>query len=298
MTHWKQLLLSLYYEGSRPYRAAYRRRAAARGALPIVVLFYHRVADEQPTPWTVSNDLFRRQIDWLERRFDLISLEEAQRRIRERDSTRPAVAITFDDGYSENCRHALPLLVRRAIPCTYFTTLWNVQRGLPFAHDQVLGYEFPANTLDELRAMADAGIEIGSHCRHHDDLALIGDRQRLYDEVVVARRELGELVGHPVRYIAFPYGHYLNIRTDALAMAREAGYLGYCSGYGGYNLPGEDPFHLQRMHVDAGMIRLKNRATIDPRRLEPPRFRTRPYDIHPDTSEPASCCSNCSARAN
>jgi len=283
MSPWKQLLLSVYSRGSGPYRAWYRRRAAARGSLPIVVLFYHRVADERPTGWTVSNDLFRRQIDWLERHFELISLEEAQRRIRQRRSDRPAVAITFDDGYAENCRHAIPLLVRRGIPCTYFATLWNVQRGQPFAHDQTLGFDFPANTLDQLRAMADSGIEIGSHCRHHDDLALVADRDQLYDEVVTAGRELGELIGQPIRYITFPFGHYLNIRTDALAMAREAGYLGYCSGYGGYNLPGEDPFHLQRIHADPDMVRLKNRATIDPRRLEPPRFRTRPYVPHSGT---------------
>ena len=276
MSPWKQFLLNLYYHGSRPYRASYRRRAVGRGALPVVVLFYHRVADERLTPWTVSNDLFRRQIDWLQDRFALISLEEAQRRIREGHNTEPCVAITFDDGYAENCRHAIPLLIKRRIPCTYFATLWNVQRGQPFDHDLTRGYDFPANTIDQLRAMADSGIEIGSHCRHHNDLALLRDRDQLYDEVVIAGRELADLIGRPMRYIAFPFGHYLNLRTDALDMAREAGYLGFCSGYGGYNLPGEDPFHIQRMHVDADMVRMKNRATIDNRRLEPPRFRTQP----------------------
>jgi peptidoglycan/xylan/chitin deacetylase (PgdA/CDA1 family) len=248
------------------------------------VLFYHRVADEHPTEWTVSNDLFRRQIDWLQARCELISLEEAQRRIRRPHNTRPAVAITFDDGYAENCRYAIPLLIKRRIPCTYFATLWNVRHGQPFEHDRALGLELPANTIDELRAMADSGIEIGSHCRHHDDLALVDDHDRLHDEVVAAGGELAGLVGHPVRYIAFPFGHYLNIRTDALAMARGAGYLGFCSGYGGYNLPGEDPFHLQRIHADGDMIRLRNRAAIDPRRLEPPRFRTRPFGDYLETT--------------
>ena len=276
MSPFKQLLLNIYYHGSRPYRGARRRRAESRGDLPIVVLFYHRVADDQQTPWTVPNELFHRQIDWLESYFDMISLEEAQQRIREGCNTRPSVAITFDDGYAENCRHAIPLLVKRRIPCTYFTTLWNVQRGHPFEHDRARGYDFPANTPEQLRAMADSGIEIGCHCRHHEDMAKF-DHDRLYDEVVVAGQELGRLIDRPIRYIAFPFGHYMNIRTDALQMAREAGYLGFCSGYGGYNLPGEDPFHLQRMHVDADMIRLKNRASIDPRRLEPPRFRSRPY---------------------
>ena len=91
MPLWKQLLLNLYYHGSSPYRAWYRRHTTARGTLPIVVLFYHRVADEQPTAWTVSNDLFRRQIGWLQDHFEMISLEEVQRRLREGRSNGPAV---------------------------------------------------------------------------------------------------------------------------------------------------------------------------------------------------------------
>jgi peptidoglycan/xylan/chitin deacetylase (PgdA/CDA1 family) len=180
------------------------------------------------------------------------------------------------------------LLIKYKIPCTYFATLSNCQTGQPFSHDRALGHDFPPNTIDQLRAMADGGIEIGAHCRHHDDLALVDDPDRLCDEVVTAREELADAIGHPVRYLAFPFGHYLNLRTDLIDMARRAGYLGFCSGYGGYNLPGEDPFHIQRFHVDGEMIRLRNRATIDPRLLEPPRFRTRPYT---PPSEPLPCYS-------
>ena len=54
-----------------------------------------------------------------------------------------AVAITFDDGYAENCRQAIPLLVRNQIPCTYFVTLENVLEGKPFAHDVAHADRFP-----------------------------------------------------------------------------------------------------------------------------------------------------------
>ena len=46
-----------------------------------------------------------------------------------------------------------------------------------------------------------------------------------------------------------------------------------CSAYGDYNFPGDDPFHIRRIHVD-DMLRLKNWGTIDPRRLRPAAFRT------------------------
>ena len=71
---------------------------------------------------------------------------------------------------------------------------------------------------------------------------------------------------------AFPFGQYVNLSSEAFRLAWEAGYEGVCSAYGGYNFPGDDPFHLQRIHVDDDMIRLKNRATVDPRKIGTPRF--------------------------
>jgi peptidoglycan/xylan/chitin deacetylase (PgdA/CDA1 family) len=273
MPFWKHLLLNLYYEGSRPYRWCETCRAARRGMVPIAVLFYHRVADEHPNDWTVSNAMFARQIEWLASRFEMISLGEVQRRLRAGRSTRPAVSITFDDGYSENCRRAIPLMIERRIPCTCFATLHNILTGESFRHDAAAGCDAPPNTLEQLRAMADAGIEIGAHGRRHVDLAAIRDPARLFDEVVAARDELADALGRPIRYFAFPFGQYESLSSEVFALARESGYEGVCSAYGGYNVPGDDPFHLQRIHVDNDMIRLKNRSTVDRRKIAPPRFR-------------------------
>ena len=143
-----------------------------------------------PNPWTVSNAMFARQIGWLRAHFELISLDEAQRRIRAGHNPRPCVSITFDDGYADNCQRAIPLLVERRIPCTYFVTLHNVLTGEPFPHDLATGSDAPPNTLEQLRAMAAAGIEIGAHGCRHADLGAIRDPARLCDEVVAARDEL------------------------------------------------------------------------------------------------------------
>ncbi|MBN2022268.1 MAG: polysaccharide deacetylase family protein [Pirellulales bacterium] len=270
---WKSLLLSTYYHGSRPYRSWALRRAAARGRVPIVIFFYHRVADDGLGSWTLSNRQFARQMDWLQSRFEMLSLDDAQRRLREGRSERPAVCVTFDDGYAENNDAAIPLLIERKIPCTYFVTLHNVLSGEPFAHDVALGNPRRPNTLAQLRDMAAGGIEIAAHCRHHDDLGKIHDPARLEDEIVAAGRELADALGQPVRYLAVPFGHYVNLSAEAVALARRAGYRGLATAYGGYNYPGDDPFLLQRIHGDPELARLKNRATIDPRNAHVPRFR-------------------------
>jgi peptidoglycan/xylan/chitin deacetylase (PgdA/CDA1 family) len=271
MTIQKQLLLKLYYYVSCPYRWWNHRRKLVKGRVPLVLLVYHRIADDEATPWTISNRKFCREIRWLESRFELISLKEAQERIRINLNVRPCVSITFDDGYADNCAKAIPLLLEKRIPCTYFVSLRNVLEGEPFLHDLSHGKNFLPNNLEQLRCMAREGIEIGAHSYSHVDLGKATDEQ-LYSEVVVAGIRLQRALGYPVTRFAFPFGEYDNLNPTAFLLAKQAGYEAACSAYGGYNFPGGDAFHLQRIPVDGSLIRLKNRATIDPRKIKTNRF--------------------------
>jgi hypothetical protein len=88
-----------------------------------------------------------------------------------------------------------------------------------------------------------------------------------------------------VRYFAFPYGKRENLSSAAFAVTKTAGYEGACSAYGGFNFPGDDAFHLQRVPVDNHLIRLKNWTTIDPRKRRLPRFE---YDQAASCSEAAA----------
>jgi peptidoglycan/xylan/chitin deacetylase (PgdA/CDA1 family) len=276
MSRLKQMLLSVYYHGTRPVRAWHHRHLVESGRVPIISLYWHRVADDRANPWTVSNDLFTRQIEWLQKRFKFISLEDAQWRIRQGDNREPCVCVTFDDGYADNCRHAIPLLIKKRIPCTYFVTVRNILEGEPFAHDIAMGHHPAPNSSAQLCAMGAAGIEIGSHSFTHANLGPISDPLALYREVVTAKDELQKLLGRPIRYFAFPYGLYNNLNPVAFELAKKAGYLGVCSAYGGFNFPGDDYFHLQRISADNSLIQVKNWVTMDPRKLHTRRFEYQP----------------------
>jgi peptidoglycan/xylan/chitin deacetylase (PgdA/CDA1 family) len=244
-----------------------------------MVLFYHRIADDLASPWTMSNRMFERQIRWLKRHFEMVSLAEAQHRVSGDHNHQPCVTITFDDGYADNCRRALPLLIEEKIPCTYFVSSQHVIDGVPFSHDVANGRPLAPNTPRQIRELASSGIDIGAHTRTHADLGRITDPNLLVDELVGARQELEELTSASVRYFAFPYGQHVNLSAPAFQLARSAGYAGVCSAYGGYNLPGDDPFHLQRIPADDSMIQLKNWTTFDPRKLRSTRryeYQTQP----------------------
>jgi peptidoglycan/xylan/chitin deacetylase (PgdA/CDA1 family) len=269
----ESLALGLYYNATLPYRAWSRRRRSRAGRAPVAIVFYHRVADTTANPWTASNRTFARQIAWLKRHFDLVSLAEAQRRLASGQNERAAVSITFDDGYADNCQQALPLLIHEQIPCTYFVSTRYVLEQKAFPHDADRGQPLAPNTPEQIRALADAGIEIGCHTRNHANMGVVRDRAELHEELVVSRAELERLTHRPVRYFAFPYGQPMHMTSEAFMLAREVGYAAVCSAYGGFNFPGDDTFHLQRIHADNDLLRLKNWLTVDPRKLRStPRF--------------------------
>lgn len=282
MQSWKCLLLSTYFNVTLPVRRQAAALRAKLGVEPVSILFYHRVADAHPNDWTMPCKTFAKQIDWIERHFDIISLEEAQRRIGSGVNSRPSVALTFDDGYTDNCEFALPLLLRKNLPFTYFVTSHNVIDGTPFPHDSAAGVPLRPNSIAELRSLAQAGVEIGAHTRTHPDLGPITDRQQLEEQIIGSRTDLKNALGCDVRYFAFPYGLHENMNQLAFQIAYEAGFKGVCSAYGAYNQPGDDPFNLQRIHADVELVRVKNWLSVDPRKTVIEPFDPGDYQLNVD----------------
>jgi peptidoglycan/xylan/chitin deacetylase (PgdA/CDA1 family) len=277
----KDALLNAYYLATLSNRRRAAVDRAARGMEPVNVLFYHRVADEHPNGWTMPTEMFARQIRWLKEQFDVVDLAEAQRRIASGRNSRPTVAITFDDGYADNMQFAVPLLVKEEIPFTYFVSTNHVFGNRPFPHDESVGRPLAPNTVSQLRELAAAGVEIGAHNRNHIHLGVVS-ADVIEDEIVGSKHDLEQALEREIRYYAFPYGQPSDLSTAAFQIAYLAGYRGVCSAYGGYNFPNDDPFHLERIHADCEMVRLKNWLTVDSRKLrfplhfEPGDFRREP----------------------
>ena len=263
----KEPLLGMYYLATLPLRRRLAAQLVAAGEAPIMALYYHRVADEHPNDWTISTTRFKEEIVWLRERFEIISLLEAQQRMAAPVNRTAAVCITFDDGYADNCREALPWLLDEQIPFTYFVTTGNILEGRPFVHDVRQGRPLEPNTREQIRVLAEAGVEIGAHTRNHPNLGAPLPPDILESEIVGSKRDLEAIIGRQVRYFAFPFGLQRNLSTAAFETAYRAGYWGVCSAYGDYNMPGDDPFHIHRIHGDPSWARFCNWMTADPRKF-------------------------------
>ncbi|MEZ6089503.1 MAG: hypothetical protein R3C05_16035 [Pirellulaceae bacterium] len=80
MSNFRRLLTDLRRVLTGPSRRLRIRRMCAQGKAPISVLFYHRVADSHPNGWTIPTAMFEAQMDWIRDRFDVIDMQELQRR--------------------------------------------------------------------------------------------------------------------------------------------------------------------------------------------------------------------------
>ena len=221
--------------------------------------------------------MFEEQIEWLQSHFDILTLGEVQNRMISGNSG-PAVAITFDDGYADNSLTAIPYLINQRIPATYFVSSDFVKSGQAFPHDNQDGNNSTANGLESIRAMHRSGIEIGVHSRSLRDLGGITDPEVLFDELVVARDEMEDLIEGRVKYFAFAQGQGEYSKDKIFRMAKMYGFQGICSAYGGVNSPGSDPFHLHRISGVAELIRIKNWLSLDPKMVLKSKYKVPPLE--------------------
>lgn len=89
----------------------------------VTVLLYHAVISSPlavPDWCFLDERIFRQQLEYLARHFEVVSLHEALRRLRHRMVERPTAVLTFDDGFQSVHDVAFPILKRMGLPATVF----------------------------------------------------------------------------------------------------------------------------------------------------------------------------------
>ena len=212
MPRWKRSLLNLYYHGSYPLRAGYRQLAAS-----------HRPDADRGAVLSSHRRRSGHAVDGLELRsssgkfagssgnFDLVSLAEAQRRLRAGETTGPPWSITFDDGYADNCTLALPLLIeqRDSLHVLRLLAADRSRRAVSPRRGARAGRwrRTPRRRSARLAARRHRDRRAHPHARRPGPDR--PTRDRLHDEIVVARDELEANGRRPVRYFAFPFGQHV-----------------------------------------------------------------------------------------
>ncbi|RZB20955.1 polysaccharide deacetylase family protein [Streptomyces sp. F001] len=150
------------------------------------------------------------------------------------------VLVTFDDGYEGVHRHALPVLAKHGFPATLFvSTGWL--RG---AYDTGGGLDRMLD-WDQVRQLADAGVEIGGHSHSHPQLDQLDDDALRFELTRCRDIVAGELGALPVSF-AYPYGYSSHrVRQEV----RATGYAQALAVGNGLARRHQGPYALRRVTV-------------------------------------------------
>jgi peptidoglycan/xylan/chitin deacetylase (PgdA/CDA1 family) len=115
-------------------KAALRMAAPAGSGARLSVLIFHRVlpAPDPLRPGEPTAAAFEARVRWLNAHFNVLPLAEAAARLAEGTLPERPLAITFDDGYADNCTLAMPILRRWCLPATFFVASGYLDGGRMF----------------------------------------------------------------------------------------------------------------------------------------------------------------------
>lgn len=102
-----------------------------------LMLLYHRVDDLEFDPQLLAVSLknFDEQLSVLRNKYRVVNCSDLVSAGSGFDSPANTVIITFDDGYSDNLEHALPILQKHEVPTTFFITTGRVRKLTNFWWD-------------------------------------------------------------------------------------------------------------------------------------------------------------------
>ncbi len=221
-------------------------------SLRVPILMFHRIApkkrDSIVAGQYVSPRQFERHLRVLRRLgFETTPLSELFQPSME--IPRKPIVLTFDDGYEDFFRNALPPLVRAGMRATVF--LVANQIGGSNVWDQSAGdVRESLMNLDQIREAAGLGVEFGSHTLDHVDLTAI-DPEEAWRQIADSKCSLEEALGSPIRSFCYPYGRK---STEIMRMVQRAGYRMACSTEKGANTPLTDRFALRRVNVRSDTV--------------------------------------------
>jgi peptidoglycan/xylan/chitin deacetylase (PgdA/CDA1 family) len=245
----------IQYAALLPFLLAVRSRLVRRRQAPVCMLCYHVVSNRAVNQMCLPLDCFVRQVEFLRRHVDLLSLDDAVERLRSGTNDRVGAVLTFDDGYQDN-RWAIEYLRYFDIPATFFVSGGHVQDGTLFEHDRRLGVtDAPPMRRDDVRQLTRARFTIGSHALHHEDFATL-DGSTMDRVLGDSGDVLATMTGQRPEHFSFPIGQ-VGRQVTATSLTRALDHYRYVySAYGGYNFPVVGLRHFLRIGNPSDLVTL------------------------------------------
>jgi peptidoglycan/xylan/chitin deacetylase (PgdA/CDA1 family) len=213
---------------ARPIAAVLLLAAACSRRPDVPIVTYHSVG-EATDGFTVREEAFTKQLDSLRSRgFHTVTFHEW---LVHEDEKAPLpadpVILTFDDGYEDAYTTVLPALRARGMRAAFFIVTSLV--GTDEAHRTVRDEDGNRRRYliwPEVRVLAAAGMEIGSHSTSHRRFADL-TKDVVTAELAGSKQQLEAALGEPVEIFSYPFN---SVRRWIEPLVRDAGYRAAVAG--------------------------------------------------------------------
>lgn len=186
----------------------------------LTVLIFHRVLPVPDPLFPGEPDAvwFETQMRWIKTWFNVLPLAEAIERLRSDSLPARAAAITFDDGYADNCTVALPILRRAGLSATFFIATGYLDGGQMW-NDTV---------IDVVRSAEGPEIDLSPQKLGHYSVATLKDRQQSLGQLLNALKYMepaqrGKLAGDLAAAAKIRPSHDLMLTSDQVRTLAESG---------------------------------------------------------------------------
>ncbi|MEG0297585.1 MAG: polysaccharide deacetylase family protein [Clostridium sp.] len=172
--------------------------------IKIPILMYHSISDNDPNNGLlVPINQFEEQMRWLnESGYTTMLMEDVLSAYETGLVPEKPIAVTFDDGYSDNYYDAYPILKKYNQNATFFVITKGIDDGYYM-------------DLDMLKEMQDNGMSIENHTYDHREMSKISKEEQ-FISIGKGKDDLKEMLGYDSKFFCYPVGRYNNDTLDVL----------------------------------------------------------------------------------
>ena len=214
-----------------------------RGYQTVPVLVYHNFSLDKTDRMTVSKASFEDQMQLLkDKGYRVISLDQLFDFLDfKKQIPSKSVVITIDDGWKSAYEIAFPVLKKHGYPATLFV------------YTNLIRSSRKAMTWEQVKELADNGIDIQCHTITHRDLAGAQEKESYKEyfdavekEIIQSSNIIKKNTGRDCRYLAYPFG---NSSSIVVAILKRNGFRGAFTVR-----RGSSPFFINNYMVNRSMI--------------------------------------------
>lgn len=202
------------------------------------ILTYHNVTNKTDNYFSIKISEFEKQIKLLsDLNYKSINIEEIFSKT-EVNNKEKIIYLTFDDGYKEVFRNAIPILKRYKFNATFFITTNYISNDINSKY----------MSWDEVRILKKSGFKLGLHSHSHRMLSKL-NFEELKKDIYLSKKNFYEQLGFNTNLFSIPFGKKDSFDEKVIQNLKNEGFEFIFTQINGAILNNTSQFEIPRNNI-------------------------------------------------